>query len=162
MCRGIYIYSVYSVTNSWDDISRTLFVISPVVGQWYIHSSQIQLRLMLLIPLRTASYGKVYRTIFQSKRRRLVFKTGVIMYILNNRRLMRPLLLQLLNKWNITRHPNLKAPVYFSELPCTCIGLLWTNTREDGPGCKDNTDPPHHLILNMEVIQIMGMCYEYV
>ena len=31
----------------------------------------------------TAWFGKVYRTIFQSKRRRLVFKTGVIIYIQN-------------------------------------------------------------------------------
>ena len=31
----------------------------------------------------TAVFKKVYRTIFQSKRRRLVFKTGVIMYIQN-------------------------------------------------------------------------------
>ena len=29
----------------------------------------------------TALFGKVYGTIFQSKRRRLVFKTGVILYI---------------------------------------------------------------------------------
>ena len=29
----------------------------------------------------TTLFGKVYLTIFQSKRRRLVFKTGIIMYI---------------------------------------------------------------------------------
>ena len=33
----------------------------------------------------TAVFGKVYRTISQSKKRRLVFKTGVIMYIQNER-----------------------------------------------------------------------------
>ena len=33
--------------------------------------------------LHTASFEKVYRTIFQSKRRWLVFKTGVIIYIQN-------------------------------------------------------------------------------
>ena len=31
----------------------------------------------------TALFGKVYLTIFQSKRRQLVVKTGVIMYIKN-------------------------------------------------------------------------------
>ena len=31
-----------------------------------------------------AVFGKVYRTIFQHKRRRLVFKTGVIMYFQND------------------------------------------------------------------------------
>ena len=32
----------------------------------------------------TAIFGKVYRTIPQSKRQLLVFKTGVIMYIQND------------------------------------------------------------------------------
>ena len=32
----------------------------------------------------TALFGKVYRTIFQSKRRRLVFKTGFNIYIHND------------------------------------------------------------------------------
>ena len=34
--------------------------------------------------LTTAVFGKVYRTIFKSNRRRLVFKTGVILYIQND------------------------------------------------------------------------------
>ena len=43
---------------------------------------------MLLYKIQNTSYTavfeKVYRTILQSKRRRLVFKTGVIMYIQND------------------------------------------------------------------------------
>ena len=35
----------------------------------------------LEMDLSTALFEKVYRTVFQTKRRRLVFKTGVIMYI---------------------------------------------------------------------------------
>ena len=36
-----------------------------------------------LVDRNTALFRKVYPTIFQSKRRRLVFKTGVIIYIQN-------------------------------------------------------------------------------
>ena len=41
------------------------------------------LKFIILIYDNTALFGKVYRTIFQSKRRRLVFKTGVIMILIN-------------------------------------------------------------------------------
>ena len=34
---------------------------------------------------------------------------------------MRPLLRQLLDEYNFTRHSNLKASVHFSELPCISI-----------------------------------------
>ena len=43
-----------------------------VTQYWEIH-----------IHIYIAVFGKVYRTIFQSKRQRLVLKTGVIMYIQN-------------------------------------------------------------------------------
>ena len=86
-----------------------------------------------------ALFGKVYRTIFKNKRRRLVLKTGVIMYIqsytyTNTKyiftyiyiccKLRHNINIFCGNFWidilqNITRHPNLKAPVHFSEIPCT-------------------------------------------
>ena len=40
---------------------------------------------MKIVVCATAFFGKAYRTIFQSKRRRIVFKTGVIMYIQNDK-----------------------------------------------------------------------------
>ena len=63
----------------------------------------------------TALFGKVYRTIFPSKRRRLVFKTGVIMYI------QKDAYKTLFENIEIMRHPKLKAPVHFSVISCSIL-----------------------------------------
>ena len=91
-------------------------ILNPVYSHLYIYLSS---------HLPTAWFEKVYRTIFQRKRRRLVLKTGVIIYIQNDtyflcvisieRWLMRPLLL-------FFRYTFLNYPV--SNYPCIHLSIL--------------------------------------
>ena len=117
----------------------------------------------LLNGLSVMIYSFIWKSVpddIQSKRRRLVFKTGVIMYIqkdtstnyskiclriywhifififfiiiwifccVNSMELRQLLDRKILQ--NITRHPNLKAPEHFFEIPCILIHCKDNKTR---------------------------------
>ena len=74
-------YFIYQILR-WGAAGLPLFFLYPyIIATIYVYMATLGLSTNEITT--TACFGKVYRTIFQSKRRRLVFKTGVIMYIQN-------------------------------------------------------------------------------